>query len=266
MNNVVENLFSVKNKVIAITGASAGLGCHFAKMLAQAGAKVAMGARRLDKLKTIAEEIKAQNGTALPVKLDVTDTASIENFVTTVENQLGPIDVLINNAGTKIRKNFLTAEKTDWQETFDLNLIGVLQMSQAICKHFLQHKKMGSIINISSSQDILSIKNSEVAYHVTKAGVSQLTRSLALDMAAHGIRVNTLASGFFPATELNQKFFFNTEEGKALLPSIVASIPMLRAGEFDDLNGAILFLASDASRYVTGAKIRVDGGQAINKL
>lgn len=266
MNNSTQNLFSVKDKVIIITGASVGLGAHFAKLLADAGAMVAIGARRLELLNALTSEIKSNKGTALPIQLDITDEHSIENFITTVEKELGQTDVLINNAGLSMRQNFLDMKKTDWQPILDLNLKGTIQFTQTVVKRLVQHKKAASIVNISSALDVLCIPNSDTAYTVSKAGILQFTQFLALELGKHNIRVNTVSPGLYPMTEQNYEFFYGTEEGNQLREAIASKVPLLRLGEFDDLNGAILFLCSNASAYVTGTTIRVDGGLAINKF
>ena len=266
MNNTAQNLFSVKDKVIIVTGASVGLGAHFAKLLAEAGAKVVLGARRLDKLDALVSEIKSKEGTAIAIKLDITDESSIENFITRTEKELGQIDVLINNAGLSMRKSFSDMKKTDWEPILDLNLKGTLQITQAVVKRFIQNKKAASIINISSTLDVLCIPNSDTAYTMSKAGILQFTQFLALELGKYNIRVNTISPGLYPMTEQNYEFFHGNEEGQQLRKAIANKVPLLRLGELDDLNGAILFLSSNASSYVTGTTIRVDGGLAINKF
>lgn len=256
----MDSLFSVKEKVILITGASSGLGCHFAKTLARMGAKVAMGARRLDKLKNIANEIHNDGGVAIPFALDVTQASNIRNVVKEIENQLGQIDVLVNNAGVDARKNIFETCDADWTPVIDTNLKGLMLVTQAIAAHMIENKKTGSIINISSVSDILGFKGGNPAYLMSKAGVSHFTHLLALELASVNIRANAIAPGIY-RTEINEDLF-DTDLSKEL----ETKIPLLRFGKLEDLNGALLLLCSDASCYMTGTIIRVDGGLGINKL
>lgn len=252
--------FSVKDKIILITGASSGLGCHFAKTLAQAGAKVAICARRFDKLKKIANEISNERGVAIPFALDVTQVSNIKNVVAEIENQLGQIDVLINNAGVDARKNIFETSDADWNPVIDTNLKGLVLVTQAVAAHMVENKKAGSIVNISSVSDILGFKGGNPAYMMSKAGVSHFTHLLALELASANIRANAIAPGIY-RTEINDDLF-DTDLSKIL----ETKIPLSRFGELEDLNGALFLLCSDASRYMTGTIIRVDGGLGINKL
>jgi len=256
----MQKLFSVKDKIILITGASSGLGCHFAKTLALAGAKIAICARRIDKLKKIANEINQDGGIAVPFALDVTQASEIKNVIAEIENKMGIIDVLINSAGVDARKNIFETSEADWAPVIDTNLKGLMLVTQAVAAHMVENKKAGSIINISSVSDVLGFKGGNPAYMMSKAGVSHFTHLLALELANENIRANAIAPGIY-RTEINDDLF-DTELSKV----IETKIPLLRFGKLEDLNGALFLLCSDASRYMTGTIIRVDGGLAINKL
>ena len=258
---MTSNLFSVKDKIILITGASSGLGCHFAKVLAnEEGARIAIAARRVDKLQLLAQDIHSKGGIALPIALDIKNFASIHAGISLIEKELGAIDVLINNAGVDTRKTFLDHAEADWDTILNTNLKGTCVMSQQVVKHMLNHHKKGSIINISSAADVITYVGGSPAYLTSKAGVSHLTRVLALELASHQIRVNAIApAGFF--TECTAHLFSGDFGGV-----IKQKIPLQRYGELDDINGPLLLLSSEASRYMTGCIIRVDGGLAINKI
>jgi len=256
----MKTLFSVKDKVILVTGASSGLGHYFTKTLAKAGAKVAMIARRLDKMKKISIEISQGGGVAIPFILDITQTSDIKSVVKEIENQLGQIDVLINNAGVDARKNIFETTDADWALVIDTNLKGLVMVTQTVAARMIENKKTGSIVNISSVSDILGFKGGNPAYMISKAGISHFTHLLALELASLNIRVNAIAPGVY-RTEINDDLF-DTDLSKAL----ETKIPLLRFGNLGDLDGALLLLCSDASRYMTGTIIRVDGGLGINKL
>lgn len=256
----MNNLFSVKDKVILITGASSGLGCHFARVLALAGAKVALGARRLDRLERIASEITQNSGVVFINKLDVTQVDEIKQFVSGTLDRLGPIDVLINNAGVDARTNLFETNDADWTPVIETNLKGAVLMTQAVAPHLIKNKKGGSIINISSVSDVLAFKGGNPAYMLSKAGIAHFTHLLSLELAEFNIRANTIAPGVFQ-TEINEDLF-GTDISKAL----EQKIPLQKFGELHDLDGVLFLLCSDASRYMTGTTIRVDGGLGVNKL
>lgn len=256
----MEHIFSVKNKVIVVTGASSGIGCHFSKVLAAAGAKIALGARRINKLAQLVDEISKNKGIAHLHELDVTNLNSIKKFVISIKEKLGPIDVLINNAGIDSRKNLFETEEMDWTPVIDTNLKGLVFTTQVVAKQMIENNRKGSIINISSVSDTLAFKDGNPAYMASKAGVAHFTHLSALQLAAANIRVNAIAPGVFK-TEINEDLF-DTDVSRALEPKI----PLQRFGNLDDLNGALLLLCSDASQYMTGTILRVDGGLCINKL
>jgi NAD(P)-dependent dehydrogenase (short-subunit alcohol dehydrogenase family) len=235
-----------------ITGASSGLGAHFASILHAAGASVILVARRLDRIQALAERL---SGRAEALCLDVTDAARLEEAFTSV----GKVDIVVNNAGTAISKPALDQTEGDWDQVVDTNLKGVWLVATAAARAMRAAGVAGSIINIAS---ILGIRQSRSVspYAISKAGVLQLTKQLALELARFNIRVNAVAPGYF-VTELNQEFF-STEAGRA----VIDRIPQRRLGQLNDLDGVLLLLASDASRYMTGAVIAVDGGYLVSQL
>ena len=249
----------LKGKVALVTGASSGLGRHFASVLANAGASVGLAARRTDALQALAADIASAGGKAAVARLDVTDSKSIAAAVAAVESDLGPIDILVNNSGTSVPKGVLEQTEKDWDDVVDVNLKGAFLMATEVARRMRDRGQGGSIINIES---ILSFRQAgHVApYAASKAGLTQLTRTMALELARIGIRVNGIAPGYF-ATEINHGFF-DTEPGQAL----IRRIPQRRVGQYEDLDGPLLLLASDASRYMTGSTLVVDGGHLCSSL
>ena len=253
------NLHDLHGKVALVTGASSGLGKHFAEVLAAAGAAVGLAARRTEQLSEVAQRITQHGGRAATTHLDVLDPTSIGAAVANVEAALGPIDILVNNSGVAVQKAALETTAEDWDAVVNVNLKGAFLMATEVARCMRQHARAGSIINIES---ILSFRQTQLlaSYAASKAGLTQLTRSLALELARHQIRVNGLAPGYF-ATDMNREFFA-TEAGAAL----IKRIPQRRVGQPQDLDGPLLLLASDASRYMTGATLVVDGGHLCSAL
>ncbi len=251
--------FDLRGKVALITGASSGFGRHFAGVLARAGAHVGLAARRVDALETVAKEVHAIGGTAAVAKLDVSQEASVASAVAEIEQALGPIDVLINNAGICITKPVLEQSEEDWDDVLDVNLKGAFLMSTRVARRMRDLKRGGSIINI---QSILSFRQAGhiTPYAASKAALNQLTKNMALELARYNIRVNGIAPGYF-LTDISRDFFAS-EAGAAMLKRI----PQRRLGRFEDLDGPLLLLASDASRYMTGTTIVVDGGHLCSNL
>jgi NAD(P)-dependent dehydrogenase (short-subunit alcohol dehydrogenase family) len=247
--------FDLSGKAAIVTGASSGLGRHFALVLARAGAKVGLAARRLDALAEVAREIEAFDGRAIPLALDVTDGDSVRAAVAAAETELGPLSVLVNNAGIAVTKPSLELEEAEWDRVTGTNLKGAWLVAQEVARHMERLGHGGSIINIASILGLAGM--GQVApYCAAKAGLINLTRALAVEWARHDIRVNALAPGYIE-TDLNRDFL-GSKGGEALR----ARVPQRRFGQPDDLDGALLLLASDASRYMTGSVLVVDGGQS----
>ncbi len=245
--------FDLEGKVAIVTGASSGLGRHFAITLARAGAKVAVAARRMEALAETAREIEAFDGRALPLLLDVTDAESVRTCVAEAETELGPISILINNAGMAIDKPALDQDESDWDRVLDTNLKGSWLMAQEVARHMMALGHGGTIVNIASVLSF-SAASGVASYCASKAGLINLTRALAIELARHDIRVNALAPGYFE-TEINRDFRASAAGG-----AIVKRVPQRRFGKPEDLDGALLLLSSEASRYMTGSVLVVDGG------
>ena len=252
---ITDPLFDVAGKVALVTGASSGLGEHFARCLAARGAVVVAAARRVDRLEALVRE----GGAAHAVALDVTDPASVDAAMKQVAQLAGPVDVLVNNAGVAGTKASLDLTEADWRHVLDTNLDGAWRMAQAAAKAMLAAGGGGSIVNIAS---ILGLRQAThlLAYAAAKAALVQVTKSLALEWARHGIRVNAIAPGYV-VTEMNRDFFAS-DPGQA----VVKRIPQRRVGDPRDLEGALLLLASGAGAYITGSVVVVDGGHLVNSL
>ncbi|HQY47362.1 MAG TPA: glucose 1-dehydrogenase [Usitatibacteraceae bacterium] len=248
-------LFDVRGKVALVTGASSGLGENFARCLAARGAVVVACARRADRLEALVRDGSA----AYAVALDVTDPASVEAAVRRAVELAGPIDILVNNAGVADTKASLELTEADWRRVLDTNLDGAWRVAQAVAKAMVAARRGGSIVNIAS---ILGLRQAThlLAYAAAKAALVQVTRSLALEWARHGIRVNAIAPGYV-VTEMNRDFFAS-DAGQA----VVKRIPQRRVGSPRDLEGALLLLASDAGAYMTGSVVVADGGHLVNSL
>ena len=255
--NAQTDRFSLQGKTALITGAGSGFGAHFAGVLAGAGAKVACAARRADRLEAVVAQLQEQGATAFACTVDISDRASINKAYDAVEQALGGVDILVNNAGQSAPAPFPDMTEEQWSSVLDVNLSGHFRMSQEMAKRAIAvGRRGGSIINIASIMGMLA-KPWFSNYGTTKAALIQLTKHMAMDLLPHGIRVNALAPGFF-ATEMTA-WYFETDAGKAE----VAALPPGRLGRFDELDGPLLLLASDASSYMNGAVIPVDYGHAV---
>ncbi|MFP6656507.1 MAG: SDR family oxidoreductase [Myxococcota bacterium] len=253
--------FGLKDKNVVVTGASSGLGHHFAGVLSRAGANVILGARRTDKISARVDEICAEGGQATGLRLDVCDATSIDDFLAAAEAAYGHIDVVINNAGVEPgAKTYTMIDDEDWDFVMDTNLKSVWRISKAYTEQVVKSGRgRGNIVNISSITDTRSIKG-QFPYAISKGALTRLTQVMALEAARFGIRVNALAPGYF-LTDVSRVLL---ESERA--PDFVKGIPMRRLGEFPDLDGPLLLLASDASRYMSGSVIAVDGGHLCASL
>ena len=248
--------FDLAGQTALVTGASSGIGRHFASLLAAAGVKVALVARRVDRLEELAREIEGAGGQSLPIACDVTRTDDVAAAVATAESRLGALTLLVNNAGVVVSKPVLQHTEADWDHVVDTNLKGAWLMAREFAQHLVGLNRPGRIVNVTSVLGFRTIGRVP-AYCAAKAGLTHLTHVLAMELARHGILVNALAPGYVE-TDFNRAFF-QTEAGKAL----ISRIPLKRLGQTEDLDGALLFLASPASAYVTGAVIAVDGGHGV---
>jgi NAD(P)-dependent dehydrogenase (short-subunit alcohol dehydrogenase family) len=248
--------FDLSGQVALVTGASSGIGRHLAQLLATAGAKVALAARRADPLAEAAREISAAGGQGLPVACDVTRADSVAAAVATAENELGPLTILVNNAGVVVAKPVLQHTEEEWDYVLDTNLKGAWLMAREFAQHLVDRQRPGRIINIASVLGVRTIARVP-SYTAAKAGLIHLTRVLAMELARYGILVNAIAPGYVE-TDFNREFL-RSEAGRKL----EARVPLRRIGRPDDLDGAMLLLASPAGAYITGAVIAVDGGHGV---
>lgn len=250
---MTSDCFSLRGRTALVTGASSGFGAHFARVLAGAGAKVALAARRVDRLEAIAAEIRAGGGAAAAIALDVTDPAAVKPAFDAAEAALGPVSICVNNAGVPTQTFFLNIAEAEWRRVLDVNLDGVFRVGQEAARRMKAHGKGGSIINIASVLGLGALR-ALAPYMASKAAVIHLTKSMALELARDRIRVNAIAPGYF-STELNADFLAG-EAGQRLL----SKVPFGRAGDMKELDGPLLLLASEAGSFMTGSVLVVDGG------
>ena len=250
--------FSLNGKLALVTGASSGLGTHFAQVLAGAGARVALAARRVDKLQAVVDAIAAQGGQARAFALDVTDNASVRACFDELA-AWGTPDVVVNNAGVTVTRPVLEQSEADFDHVIGTNLKGNWLVATEAARRMVAAGQGGSIVNVAS---ILGerVAGGVAPYAISKAGVVQATKALALELARHGIRVNALLPGYV-VTDLNRDFL-TSEPGDRLR----ARIPSRRFGEVNDLDGLLLLLASDAGAAMSGATLAVDGAHLVSSL
>lgn len=249
-------MFSLTGRVALVTGASSGLGTQFAKALADNGAAVTLVARRADRLKALKDEIESKGRKAVAVEADVTDHVAMVRAFDVAEKAFGTVTILVNNAGIAHSGRAVEMPPEEWHKVVSTNLDAVFFWAQEAARRMLAAKKQGAIVNIASVLG-LAVSKGAVAYAAAKAGVVQVTKALAVELAFKGVRVNAIAPGWF-VTEMNDDYLMS-EAGTA----IKREIPMGRFGNPGDLDGALLLLTSDAGSYITGAIIVVDGGQVV---
>lgn len=238
-----------------VTGASGGLGHHFARLFAAHGAEVLAAGRRASALQRVVDEIRSTGGKAHVVAMDVRDSASVDGAI----GEAGALDVVVNNAGVALTRPALETDEAAWQQVLDTNLSGAFRVARASARAMVAGTRGGSIVNIASILAFRAAKQVP-AYIAAKAGLVKLTEALALELAPYGIRVNALAPGYIE-TDLNREFL-HSSAGETM----VKRVPMRRFGTPADLDGAIMLLACDAGRYMTGSTIVVDGGHGLSWL
>lgn len=239
-----------------VTGASStGFGAHFARILAGAGAEVIVAARRLEPLEALVAGLATHGATARAVRMDVCDAASVKGAV----GAAGPLDIVVNNAGTSHSAPLLEQAEADYDRVVDTNLKGAWLVATEAARGMQERNIAGSIINVASITGIRPVGHA-APYAISKAAILHMTRQMAVELARFGIRVNALAPGYF-ATDLNRGFM---ESGAGA--ALIKRVPMRRLGRYEDLDGPLLLLASDASRFMTGSILTLDGGHSVNSL
>jgi NAD(P)-dependent dehydrogenase (short-subunit alcohol dehydrogenase family) len=255
MNEIAE-LFSMTGRVAMVTGAASGMGERFAHTLSRAGARVICAARRKERVDRVAAEIRAAGGEALALALDIGDVAAIHQGFDTAAQAFGAIDVLVNNAGQLDFGTVPTISDESWDRLLQVNLSGTLRMTREFAQRLIAAGKPGAIVNISSITG-MQVMRQVSGYGIIKAAVNQLTRQAAVDLFEHRIRCNAIAPGYFH-TEMSEGVFA-TEAGKA----IEADLPLKRAGRVEELDGALLLLASEAGAHINGVVLPVDAGHVV---
>ena len=250
---------SFDGEIALVTGASSGLGRHFATTLAGAGARVAVAARRKDLLDALVGEIENAGGSAFAVTLDLTDSVSVADAVAAVETDFGLVDILVNNAGIAIDKPIFETTEQDWDVVLDTNLKGAWLMAREVASRMAETARGGSIVNIASILGLTATPRVH-GYAAAKAGLIHLTGTLAVELARHAIRVNAIAPGYV-ITDINREFLEGDAGAK-----LMKRIPMRRFATPADLDGPLLLLASSAGGYMTGAVVTVDGGISLSAL
>lgn len=252
-------LFDMSGRVALVTGASGGLGRHFAGVLAKAGARVVLGARRPQKLAEAVCEIEGSGGSATAVALDVSQGSSVHDAFDEIARSVGLVDVVINNAGTTVTKPLLDISEAEWDDVLGTNLRGTWLVMAEAARRMIDAKSGGCVVNITS---ILGdrVAGNVAPYTASKAAVTQLTKAAALEFARYDIRVNALAPGYI-RSELNGEFF-DSPSGQVM----IKRIPQRRLGNVSDLDAPLLLLASGASPFMTGAVVVVDGGHLVSTL
>jgi gluconate 5-dehydrogenase len=253
-----ENFFDLTGRVAIVTGTSRGLGQYFARALARAGADLILTSRKRETLNDFEAEIRDLGRRVVSLELDVRNEASIRTMADAAESAFGKVDILVNNAGCNVRKPALDVSWDDWNTVLDTNLRGSFFVAQAIARGMIAHG-YGRIINIGSVTSVFGYAGL-APYGASRGGIRQLTMSLASDWGSHGVTVNCLAPGWFK-TQQNRTMY----EDEGWVEYLKERIPLNRPGAPDDLDGAIVFLASEASRYMTGQTLLIDGGISVGQ-
>ena len=251
--------FDLTGRVALVTGASSGFGEHFTRVLAAAGARVVAGARREDRLHKLVDEIAASGGAALAIAMDVTDAASIAAAFAAAEAKFGTVDLLVNNAGVAAPGTLHKTAEADWDWVVDTNLKGAWLVAAEAARRMLAARRGGAIVNIASVLGMATSRGHGV-YSATKAGVIQLTKHMALELAGKNIRVNAICPGYFK-TEMNDEYF-----DSAAGQNYIAATPGGRLGRMEEMDGPLLLLASDAGSFINGALLPVDGGHLVMSI
>ena len=251
--------FSLDGKTALVTGASSGLGRRIALTMARAGAKVAVAARRADHLNELADEITGFDGRAMPIRIDVTDSASVQAGVDAAETELGPLAILVNSAGISIENWITEFAEPDYDAVMDTNVKGAWLVAQEVGRRMIRHGQGGKIVNLASVLADAVLPTLSV-YSISKAAVVQMTRAMALEWARHDIQVNALAPGYIE-TEINREHF-QSKAGRAQ----IARTLRRRLGQPSDIDGALMLLVSEASDFMTGSVITVDDGLTLKGL
>jgi 3-oxoacyl-[acyl-carrier protein] reductase len=250
------DIFDLTGRVALVTGASSGLGARFAEVLAANGAAVALVARRIERLESLKQKIEASGARAVAIAADVLDRDAMVSAFDEAEAAFGTVTILVNNAGVAHAGRAVELPEDEWRRVVGTNLDAVFFWAQEAARRMLAAKKPGAIVNIASVLGF-GVAKGVVAYATAKAGVIQMTKALALELAFRGVRVNAIAPGWF-VTDMNREFL-TSPEGAAM----TRDIPAGRFGQDGDLDGALLLVVSDAGAYIAGATIVVDGGQVV---
>ena len=260
-----KNRFDLSGRIALVTGASSGFGEQFSKVLAEAGAEVIACARRVDRLQDLVKKIEAAGGRAHAIEMDVTDVASVDSAFMQIDRIAPAVDILVNNAGISVPGLFVKTSENDWDQQIETNLKSVWRISRRVVDRMRAYPlesssaSSRSIINIASILGLAPGKALSL-YAISKAGVVQLTKNMALELARDNIRVNALCPGYFK-TELNGEFF-ETDKGREFIARTLAK----RWGEMEEISGPLLLLASDAGSFINGTMLTVDGGHMVDAL
>jgi len=253
---MIAKLFDIRNQVAMVTGGSSGIGLAIAETLAKAGAKVAIVNRDADAGRSVADRLAGLGGEVRAFPVDVAVKEEVDSAVESIINQFGAIDILVNSAGINIRGKTIDYPLSDWKKILDINLTGTFVVCQAVGRHMISRRK-GRIINISSVAALVGLLD-RAAYSASKAGVSQLTKVLALEWAPYGITVNAIGPGF-----IKTHLIADLMKDPSFQKKIEDTVPLQRVGETSDLQGIILALCSTGGSYITGQTIYIDGGMSI---